>query len=323
MYGYIYKTTNLINGKIYIGQHKAKIFEPNVYLGSGTLFKRALNKYGEENFNCELLEKCDNQIELDEKEIFYIQNYNSTDKSIGYNLTSGGKGGSGPRSDLTKSKIREANIGKCLINDGEICFRILKEDLPEFISLGYSYGCLPYNRSDDFKEKVKKANLGKIAVRKGSEKHRVNPEDLQSYLDNGYILGWKDESEKKKYIKKTINGTGPCKYMHKNGIYKLVPESEQNNFLNNGWEFGGKCGRKKFLHKKGIKRSPETIKRLSESHKNHHLSIESEAKRKKSMIGKYGKAAGKIWINKNLKTKMIFPEEFLIYKNKGWEKGRK
>lgn len=46
MYGYIYKTTNLLNGKIYVGQHKAEKFEPDKYLGSGTIFLEALQKYG-------------------------------------------------------------------------------------------------------------------------------------------------------------------------------------------------------------------------------------------------------------------------------------
>lgn len=70
MYGYIYKTTNLINGKIYIGQHKATIFENNNYLGSGNLIKRAIKKYGEEHFKVELIDVAENQKELDEKEIY-------------------------------------------------------------------------------------------------------------------------------------------------------------------------------------------------------------------------------------------------------------
>lgn len=51
MYGYIYKTTNLINNKIYIGQHKVKEEKiDNSYYGSGKLIIQAIKKYGKENF---------------------------------------------------------------------------------------------------------------------------------------------------------------------------------------------------------------------------------------------------------------------------------
>ena len=59
MFGYIYKTTNKVNNKVYIGQHQAEIFEPDKYLGSGTLLRRAIKKYGKENFTVELIEECE------------------------------------------------------------------------------------------------------------------------------------------------------------------------------------------------------------------------------------------------------------------------
>lgn len=70
MYGYIYKTINLINNKIYVGQHKCNVFEPDVYIGSGTLLRRAIQKYGTENFKNELLCECFSQQELDDQEIY-------------------------------------------------------------------------------------------------------------------------------------------------------------------------------------------------------------------------------------------------------------
>ena len=94
MYGYIYKTTNLVNGKIYIGQHKSEKFEPEIYLGSGTLFRRALQRYGRNNFTQQLLCECMNQQEMNAKEKYYIQKYNATDIKVGYNLSVGGIGGS-------------------------------------------------------------------------------------------------------------------------------------------------------------------------------------------------------------------------------------
>ena len=59
MYGYIYKTTNLLNNLIYIGQKHADHFIPT-YLGSGKLIKRAIKKDGAANFKVELLEEIKN-----------------------------------------------------------------------------------------------------------------------------------------------------------------------------------------------------------------------------------------------------------------------
>ena len=93
MYGYIYKTTNLINGKIYIGQHKHSEFDTN-YFGSGTLLFRAIDKYGKDNFKCELIKEAYSQQELNDLEKYYIEVFNSRDIAIGYNLAEGGIGGS-------------------------------------------------------------------------------------------------------------------------------------------------------------------------------------------------------------------------------------
>jgi hypothetical protein len=68
MYGYIYKTTNLITGFFYIGRHKATQFEPDRYIGSGTILKRAVEKYGKENFKCELVESLEDKETLNERE---------------------------------------------------------------------------------------------------------------------------------------------------------------------------------------------------------------------------------------------------------------
>ena len=56
MYGYIYETTNLINGKKYIGKHKSNKFD-TWYLGSGIVLKKAIKKYGRENFQTIIIEK--------------------------------------------------------------------------------------------------------------------------------------------------------------------------------------------------------------------------------------------------------------------------
>lgn len=92
MYGYIYKTTNLINGKIYIGQHKAEKYDKSYY-GSGKILKLAIDKYGIENFSNTVLCYCESKKELDKLERQLIKQYNSRNPEIGYNISFGGDGG--------------------------------------------------------------------------------------------------------------------------------------------------------------------------------------------------------------------------------------
>lgn len=88
----IYKTTNLKNGKIYIGKDKKN--NPK-YFGSGVLLKNSIQKYGRENFEKVILEFCNDESHLNEKEIFWIEFYGSNNLEIGYNLTVGGDGNTG------------------------------------------------------------------------------------------------------------------------------------------------------------------------------------------------------------------------------------
>lgn len=93
MFGYIYKITNKINGKIYVGKHKYD--KPEIdesYWCSGSYIMRSINKYGTENFTRELICICETLEELNEKEKYWISTLNSMDKNIGYNLTRGGDG---------------------------------------------------------------------------------------------------------------------------------------------------------------------------------------------------------------------------------------
>ena len=88
----IYKITNKINGKCYIGQsiHIEQRWDEHLYKTSkGSLIKYALHKYGKENFLFEIIEEC-SQEKLNEREQFWIKYYNSFED--GYNLTLGGGG---------------------------------------------------------------------------------------------------------------------------------------------------------------------------------------------------------------------------------------
>lgn len=87
IYGIIYKTTCLANGKIYIGQ--TTNWRNKNYIGSGTLIQRAISKYGKRNFERRILRLCYSQKELNTWEYVFIKKYKSQDKSIGYNIADG------------------------------------------------------------------------------------------------------------------------------------------------------------------------------------------------------------------------------------------
>ena len=73
-YGFIYITTNHINGKKYIGQRKYGK-DIGTYLGSGILLNKAIIKYGRENFSKEIIDSANTLEELNELEIYYIKLY--------------------------------------------------------------------------------------------------------------------------------------------------------------------------------------------------------------------------------------------------------
>ena len=93
----IYKITNKINNKIYIGQsvHIQQRFYTHcsdaLTKQDNNYFHNAIRKYGKENFYIEIIEECLEE-ELNDKEIYWIKYYNATDKNIGYNSSIGGEG---------------------------------------------------------------------------------------------------------------------------------------------------------------------------------------------------------------------------------------
>lgn len=115
----VYKITNKVTNKIYIGitnqgsgaryrhhWYESRIREPSP-------IHRSMAKYGEDNFTLEIIDFADTYDELKEKEKYWIKQYNSTDKSIGYNLTEGGDGTFGRKhSEETKEKIRQKALGR-------------------------------------------------------------------------------------------------------------------------------------------------------------------------------------------------------------------
>ena len=114
---YIYRITNLINGKTYIGQHKYKEFNDS-YMGSGVLIKKAIKKHGIENFKKEILySRIQYKETADDMERFAIKKERSIGKAE-YNIANGGNG-TGTVSDETKQKISEIKKGIVPWNKGK------------------------------------------------------------------------------------------------------------------------------------------------------------------------------------------------------------
>lgn len=139
----IYKFTNTINGKSYIGQstnikkrrtnHKswAKCLRDTSYIDS------EMSKYGFDNFTFEILEEC-NPEELDEREQYYIKKYNTV-VPFGYNKTKGGRTGSlialSSREDVTaiQAMLRDTDLSQKKIG---MIFGVSDVDV-SYINLGY------------------------------------------------------------------------------------------------------------------------------------------------------------------------------------------
>lgn len=85
----VYCTTNLINGKKYIGKD---VRNSPSYIGSGTALINAIKKYGKENFKKEILCYCENKEQLKELEQYYIEYYQARNSLLFYNIAKGGDG---------------------------------------------------------------------------------------------------------------------------------------------------------------------------------------------------------------------------------------
>jgi len=108
----VYKITNIINGKVYIGQTSKDIvnrFKQHCTKASKVPYLRnAIQKYGKSNFKIEQLGITDIESEVDLLEQHYISVYKSTNHEFGYNISTGGDHGIRglKRSDETKAKMR-------------------------------------------------------------------------------------------------------------------------------------------------------------------------------------------------------------------------
>lgn len=318
-YGYIYKTTNLINGKMYIGQHKysGEGIDPKYY-GNGTTFKKALKKYGKENFKVEILEWCENMDELNEKEKYWIVFYNA--KNIGYNLDDGGKGIPGySHTDEAKQKISKNNArywkGKSLpehvLEASQKALKKLreegklkghkpsKEQIDKWLKKMEEYWKThehPNKGKHPSEETIKKlieSHLGQIPWNKGENQSEETKKKVSEGLYRYYSqnksarIGLTHNEKTKKQISKKVTEINTGKKFINNGKinkFVTVEEAEKYFALNENWVYG-RLSSEKFL---------ETRKNLNKNY---------------------------CWITNGTKNKFINPNELEKYLDKGWKRG--
>jgi len=115
---YVYKLTNIIDGKSYIGQTTRTVeervlehFKYHLKPDRGCRkLSFAIKKYGVENFKIETIDTADSLEDLNNKEIYWIEYYNSMKN--GYNLSSGGNGRGSFISDETRKLLSKAGKGR-------------------------------------------------------------------------------------------------------------------------------------------------------------------------------------------------------------------
>ena len=200
----IYKITNKINNKIYIGQsndikrrkneHRCIKHETNKSL------KKAYIKYGLENFEFQVLEECKLE-ELNDKEKYWVELLKPQ-----YNRTSGGDGSPNHKvSDETKQLLKQK--GKEFWNnlDEETKKKIINQNLKRPI--------IGHKVSEETREKLRQYNLGKKQSKETIEKRK---QTMIEKKKNGYV------QTNKNHRKKVI-----C--IETNKIYKSVKEAGLDN----------------------------------------------------------------------------------------------
>lgn len=236
----IYRTTNLVNGKWYIGKDEAS---RNYYLGSGTALTNAIRKYGKENFKKEILEECISKEHLSEREKYWISVTNAQRDPMSYNIASGGEGGDWT-SCFTQEKVEDiyvkrgnktdnfAGARKWLLGlsdeekqrhddfvnnskrKGWYVSRIETPDIEEFV-LGINQWCIEHDIDSGIASKISNPNhpkYGKAAkgwrIRRAAldklppyQDKRIGRSDPKIYTGMTWVL---DENGKRKWLEKEV-----------------------------------------------------------------------------------------------------------------------
>jgi len=214
---YIYKITNTINGKVYIGQTQKD--DPS-YFGSGKIIRCAVKKYGCDNFIKEVIEECSSKEELDEREIYWIEFYDSTNRNVGYNITKGGGGGdtftNNPDKEIIRNKFKE--------NSGNRKGVSLSEETRQRISEGRK-GKNTGKRPKEVGEKISAKMKGKV-FSEDHKKHLSDKRKLRIITDETRAKASKTSKGKINIKQYELTDPDGNKYITENGLTCFCEEHD-------------------------------------------------------------------------------------------------
>lgn len=276
MYGYIYKTTNILNGKIYIGQKKSDKFLHEEYLGSGKILLQSIRKNGKDKFTVELLEECNSAEELNDREKYWIKEHNSTNPDIGYNMSSGGyvpvlygehNGFFGKHhSEETREKFKQrkklagvehpmygkhhSEAAKKLIGDKNRGRPKTEEEKQKRIDTLNKHGGTTWWITEEYKQKLSNSLKGKdskakgrIWIQKGSSSKMIYKEELDTFLSLGWKLGRPFLNEiTRRRRSESMKGRPAYNKgrirVSKDGVRTFIPKKDTEKYINDGWKIG-------------------------------------------------------------------------------------
>ena len=183
LYYTVYKITNLINGKFYIGKHATTNLNDG-YMGSGRLITKAIKKYGVDNFTKEILHIFTTETEMNESEKQLVVLCENS-----YNLCPGGSGGFGyinnhpmKKQWIEKAHLAAASPEACEKRSATARGNMLQDEEKRFHlaqwTLNNGNGMLGKSHSDETKTKMSgprgKYNVQKTGIKRGPYKKRLS-----------------------------------------------------------------------------------------------------------------------------------------------------
>lgn len=228
-YGLIYCTTNLVNGKKYIGQTKR--INKQSYIGSGVAFDNAVKKYGKSNFNRETLQYCIDQEDLNESEIYWVDFFGADKSDLFYNIAPGGRGGKASKE--TCDKISYSLIGHEVLIETRKKIgdanrnRVWSEESRNKMSA--------YVKSDaNTLRNVPRTNEVKDKIRLKVKSHPIFQIDIKT----GDCLEWSSVNHASKVLSIDSKSIWSCikgKYSHCQNYFWIYKKDIVDNRIN--WEF--------------------------------------------------------------------------------------